>query len=116
MTKAAPNATPAGWILGLGLAAMLVPLNSTMIAVALPEISDDFGIAQGTTGLLITVYLVVMLVGQPLAGRLADGLGSRRVVLGALLGFAACSIAASFANSFRCSLPVALRRRFSAQP
>ena len=100
MTDSGPASPPARWILGLGLTAMLVPLNSTMIAVALPVIADDFDIAKGTAGLLITVYLLVMVVGQPIAGRLADVVGIRRVVALGLTGFAACSLAASFADAF----------------
>ena len=100
MSATGPRTTPTRWILGLGLASTLVPLNSTMIAVALSDIADDFDIAKGTAGLLVTVYLGVMLVGQPLAGRLADILGSRRFLLGSLLGFGVCSVLASLAKSF----------------
>jgi len=100
MTDTTSKSVPTVWLVGLGLASMLVPINSTMIAVALPDIADDFAIAKGATGLLVTVYLVVMLVGQPVAGRLADRFGSRRMILGALVGFAVCSVAASFATSF----------------
>ena len=64
---AAPKLSTAA-LLGIGAAAGLVPLNSTMIAVALPRITDDFDISTGTASILVTVYLVAMLVGQPLAG------------------------------------------------
>jgi MFS family permease len=80
--------------------AALVPLNSTMIAVALPRIADDFDITVGRTGLLVTVYLVAMLLGQPLAGRLGDVVGHRRIVRIALVGFAAMSVAGAVAPSF----------------
>jgi len=86
-------------IVGLGLAATLVPLNSTMIAVALPDIAEDLDVTKGSTGLLITIYLVVMLVGQPTAGRLTDRIGSHRMLLLALSGFAALSVIASLAGS-----------------
>lgn len=87
-------------IVGLGFAAALVPLNSTMIAVALPDVADDFGVASGRTGLLVTAYLVVMLVGQPLAGRLSDSVGVAQQLRWALLGFVLVSCAAVFAPSF----------------
>jgi MFS family permease len=87
-------------VLGIAAAAGLVPLNSTMIAVALPTIADDFDISTGTASVLVTVYLVAMLVGQPVAGRVADVVGNRRAVLWALVGLIVMSFAAAFAPSF----------------
>ncbi len=87
-------------VVGIAAAAGLVPLNSTMIAVALPAIADDFDISTGTASVLVTVYLVAMLVGQPLAGRVADVVGNRRAVTWALVGLIVTSFAAAFAPSF----------------
>jgi MFS family permease len=94
-------------IIGVGFVAGSVSINSTMIAVALPDIADDFDIAIGKAGFLITTYLFVMLVGQPIAGRLTDRLGARRLITVGLVGFAAASVAATLANSFE--LLVAIR-------
>lgn len=87
-------------VLGVAAAVSLVPLNSTMIAVALPKIAADFEISTGTAGILITVYLVAMLIGQPLAGRLGDAIGNRRTVTLALLGLIAFSALAAAATTF----------------
>lgn len=87
-------------IAGVALGAALVPLNSTMIAVALPRIADDFGIRTGTAGILITVYLAAMLMGQPVAGQIADRYGRRRTATVALLGFAMCSLSAMVPAGF----------------
>lgn len=87
-------------VLGIALASALVPLNSTMVAVALPKIAKSFDIGRSQAGALITVYLVIMLIGQPLAGRLSDAIGTMRSVVISLLGFAACSTAAAFAPTF----------------
>ncbi|HUV19684.1 MAG TPA: MFS transporter [Ilumatobacteraceae bacterium] len=87
-------------IVGIALASALVPLNSTMIAVALPTLADEFDITKGHAAILITVYLVAMLVGQPTAGRVADHVGARRLALVAIAGFGACSAAAMFAGTF----------------
>jgi MFS family permease len=94
-------------IAGIALASALVPLNSTMIAVALPHIARDFDITKGRATVLITMYLVAMLVGQPLAGRLCDAIGARRLATIAAAGFGAFSAAAMVAGSFW--LLVALR-------
>lgn len=98
---------PTFTIVGIALASALVPLNSTMIAVALPTLADEFDITTGRAGVLITVYLVAMLVGQPTAGRLADHLGARRLAIIAVVGFGFFSAAAMFATSF--AMLVALR-------
>ena len=87
-------------VVGIALASALVPLNSTMVAVALPKLARSFDIGRGRAGLLITVYLVVMLVGQPIAGRVSDVLGSKSVALVSLCCFAACSIGAAVSPSF----------------
>lgn len=108
---AAPPAVPSGdgvtpsrgatplifWL--VALAALLVPLNSTMIAVALPTLVDDFDASIGTVTLLVTSYLVAMAVLQPLAGRAGDRLGRRRLVLLGLAWFGLASAAAATASS-----------------
>jgi MFS family permease len=91
---------PTATVVGVAAAAGLVPLNSTMVAVALPAISDDFDVSTGSVSVLVTLYLVVMLVGQPLAGRVSDRVGSRRTVQVALVGLAGVSAAAVFAPAF----------------
>ncbi len=87
-------------ITGIALASALVPLNSTMIAVALPTLKREFDIAGGSAAVLVTVYLAAMLVGQPVAGRIADWIGARQLGVIAVSGFGVCSAAAMFAPTF----------------
>lgn len=87
-------------VVGIASAAALVPLNSTMVAVALPDIARSFDITIASTSSLVTVYLVVMLIGQPLGGRLADKVGDRRLALWSLAGFAVCSVAGALSTAF----------------
>lgn len=107
MSRGSGGPVPTSTIVGIGLASALVPLNSTMIAVALPDIARAFGITTRHASLLITLYLGAMLLGQPLAGRLADAVGARRLATIATTGFGVCSAAAVAAGSF--PLLVALR-------
>ena len=100
MTSTTGHTVPAITIAGIALASALVPLNSTMIAVALSSIARDFDISKSHASVLITLYLVAMLVGQPLAGRLADALGARRLATLAVIGFGSCSIGAMTSTSF----------------
>lgn len=77
-----------------------MPLNSTMIAVALPRIAEDFDLSVGRTSILVTVYLVAMLVGQPVAGRVSDRIGTDRAIRWALVLFLGCSVAGAVAPTF----------------
>ena len=86
-------------LLAVGLGMTLAPLNSTMIAVALPRIIDGFGIGYGSASWLVTAYLIAMASLQPLGGRLGDVIGRRRLVLLGVLGFGAASMAAALAPS-----------------
>jgi hypothetical protein len=47
-------------VVTVALGTMLPPLNSTMIAVALPGVMDDFDIGLASAGWLVTAYLIVM--------------------------------------------------------
>jgi EmrB/QacA subfamily drug resistance transporter len=84
----------------VALATMLAPLNSTMIAVALPIVIGEFAIDVGTGAWLVTAYLIVMAALQPVAGKLGDRLGRRPLILGGLLWFGLASVGASVAGDF----------------
>jgi predicted MFS family arabinose efflux permease len=57
-------------LLAIAIGTTLAPLNSTMIAVALPDIQRAFDVSVTATASLVTIYLVAMAVGQPIGGRL----------------------------------------------
>ncbi|MEX0782665.1 MAG: MFS transporter [Dehalococcoidia bacterium] len=86
--------------LAVSLASVFGPLNSTMLAVALPRIGDDFGVGVGALALLVSAYLIATAVLQPASGRLGDALGHLRVVQVGLLVLVVTSLAAAFAWSF----------------
>src|SRR3954447_4858953 len=100
MTGDDESSVPATTVAGIALASALVPLNSTMIAVALPDIAHEFGISKGRASVLVTLYLVAMLLGQPVAGRLCDVIGARRLAIIATAGFGVFSAAAMGARTF----------------
>ncbi|HUP28448.1 MAG TPA: MFS transporter [Chloroflexia bacterium] len=81
----------------VALATMLAPLNSTMIAVALPHIVDEFHVGVDAAGWLVTSYLITMAAVQPIAGKLGDRLGRRRLIMGGLVAFGIASIGATLA-------------------
>jgi len=68
-------------LMGLGLAATLVPLGSTMIAVALPSIGHDFARAPGVmTQWLVNSYLLINIVALGPGGKLGDLWGFRNTL------------------------------------
>jgi MFS family permease len=83
-----------------GAAALLAPLNSTMIAVALPSIRDEFDVGVVAVSWLVTLYLVAVAIAQPVGGRLGDAIGSLSLLRIGLLGMAALSVVAALAPSF----------------
>jgi EmrB/QacA subfamily drug resistance transporter len=88
------------WLaISVALGNLLVPLNSTMIVVALPQVARDLGVDVAETSWIVTSYLIAMAALQPIAGRLGDRLGRRNVMLVALVYFAVASAGAAAASS-----------------
>ncbi len=81
----------------IALGSTFAPLNSTMIAVALPDIQRSFDVGISDAAWLVTLYLVAMAVGQPIGGNLGDRLGRRRVYLAGLIWFVVASIGCALA-------------------
>ena len=88
-------------IAALVLSVALVPLNSTMLAVAIPTIAKDLSVAsEALTQALVASYLLVGIVFQSPGGKLGDGIGHGRALglgqlvfaAGAIVGFAGRSM------------------------
>ena len=86
-------------LLTAALGTMLMPLNSTMIAVALPDVVDDLDVSLGSTAWLVSGYLIAQASLQPLAGKLGDRLGRRPLILAGLASFGLVSLGAALAPS-----------------
>lgn len=89
------------------IGAALTPLNSTMVAVALPALSMEFRAPAATVTLLVvTGYLVATIAAQMPAGSIADRVGYARALtwgrwtfgLGAVIGMLAPSLTAVVAG------------------
>lgn len=61
--------------------AVLNPINSTLIAVALVPIGQSFGAGPGQTAWLISALYLATAVGQPVVGLFVDRFGARKVLL-----------------------------------
>ena len=98
MNPADPQHPPRRFIAAIVLGAALIPLNSTMIAVALPAIGETFSVSPGDLTLwLVTSYLLVNIILQSPAGKLGDMVGRRRAFGIGLSLFAVGVLIATFA-------------------
>src|SRR5438105_10015526 len=87
-------------VLTVSLGGILAPLNSTMLAVALPDLRRDFGIGHAEIAWLVSAYLIAMAVAQPLGGRLGDQLGRARVFRSGLVLFLGLSLVIALSPTF----------------
>jgi len=93
--------------LAVSLTSVFGPLNSSMLAVALPTIRGEFDVGVGAVTVLVSCYLIAVAVCQPAGGRMGDAFGHLRVMKTGLLLLLAFSLASAFASNF--PLLVALR-------
>ncbi|MYL36402.1 MFS transporter [Halobacillus litoralis] len=76
----------------------LVPVNSTMISVGLPIIAKDLEIPLTEATWIVTIYLIIMAVTQPISGKLGDQFGNKKVMLTGFILFFFSSIAAALSS------------------
>lgn len=86
---------PVWAVVATTLALVLIPINSTMIAVGLAPIARGLQIPVSSVVSAITAYLVVMAALQPIAGKLGDLIGHRRLLFAGLGIFLISSILAA---------------------
>lgn len=89
------------WLLAMvGSGAILLPLNTSMLGLALPRIMDDFGVSVSAATWLMISYMITVSATQPLAGRLGDKFGHQRIFNVGMICFAAASVVCARAPSF----------------
>jgi EmrB/QacA subfamily drug resistance transporter len=79
-------------------ASLMVVLDSSIVAVALPAIQADLGFTAAGLAWVVTAYLVAFGGLLLISGRLGDLLGRRRVFLGGLGLFTVASLIAGLAS------------------
>jgi len=87
-------------MLGIASGAILVPLNSTMLAVALPSVMTTFRVEPNDVASLVTLYLGAVTVALPASGSIGDRFGHRRAFLVGVVAFAGASLVAALAPTF----------------
>src|ERR687886_2452040 len=78
---------------------LTVFFSETMLLPAIPEIISDFKITYGTAAWIFSAYLIVAAVMTPVAGRLSDLYGKKKVLLILLTIYIAGLAAGGFADN-----------------
>jgi EmrB/QacA subfamily drug resistance transporter len=97
----AQTADPRRWRLLalLGVAQFMLILDVTVVAIALPHIGTDLGLARDTLTWVVSAYTLMFGGLMLLGGRAADLFGARRVVLTGLLVFTVASLVTGLAEN-----------------
>lgn len=83
----------------LALPVLLIAIDNTVLAFALPMIAEDFRPAASTQLWIVDVYSLVLAALLVAMGSLGDRLGRRKLLLIGASGFMVVSAAAAFAPS-----------------
>ena len=78
---------------------LVVFFSETMLLPAIPEIMKDFSISYGTAAWIFSSYLIVAAVMTPIAGKMSDLYGKKKVLLVLLTLYAAGIAAGGFAHN-----------------
>ena len=90
-----------GWLVPaiIGSAFLMQTLNATSINNALPAMARAFHVEPLRLNLAITMYLLASAVFLPISGWMADRFGARRILMLAMVLYAASSAACGFAHN-----------------
>jgi MFS family permease len=78
---------------------LTVFFSETMLLPAIPDIITDLDISYGTAAWIFSAYLIVAAVMTPIAGRLSDLYGKKKVLLTLLAVYIAGLVAGGFADN-----------------
>jgi MFS family permease len=91
----------------VSLALMMASVDQTIVATALPALQRDLHTQVNWSTWTITIYALGQILMMPLAGKLGDQFGRKRIFLGAVVLFTAASLCCGLAGNIY--LLIALR-------
>jgi EmrB/QacA subfamily drug resistance transporter len=91
----------------VSLALMMASVDQTIVATALPTLQHDLHTQVNWSTWTITIYALGQILMMPLAGKLGDQYGRKRIFLGAVILFTAASLCCGLAGNIY--LLIALR-------
>ncbi|GAB3452379.1 MFS transporter [Actinophytocola sediminis] len=83
----------------VAIALFMASMDQTIVATALNAIQADLGAELTWSGWTITVYSLGQIIAMPMAGKLGDHFGRKRVFLVGITVFTLASLACGFANN-----------------
>jgi EmrB/QacA subfamily drug resistance transporter len=83
----------------VSIALLMASIDQTIVATALNAIQRDLGAQLNWSGWTITIYALGQIIAMPLAGRLGDQFGRKRIFIGAAVLFTVASLACSLADN-----------------
>jgi EmrB/QacA subfamily drug resistance transporter len=88
------------WAAGaLALSMLVIGIDGTVLSLALPTLATDLGASTSQLQWFVDAYLLALAAFMLPAGMLGDRYGRKRMLLGALVVFAAGSLACAYAGS-----------------
>ena len=83
----------------VSLALMMASVDQTIVATALPSLQHDLHAPVNWSTWTITIYALGQILVMPLAGKLGDQYGRKKIFLGAAVLFTMASLCCGFADS-----------------
>jgi MFS family permease len=80
--------------------ALVTMYGETMVLPAIPDFIKDFDISYNTSSWILSSYLIAGAVMTPIAGKLSDIYGKKKILLIVMMIYSAGILAGGFANSF----------------
>jgi EmrB/QacA subfamily drug resistance transporter len=81
------------------IALLMASIDQTIVATALPTLTRELGSSISWTSWTITTYLLGQTVAMPIAGRLSDSWGRKRMFLAFVVTFTVSSLACGLVNN-----------------
>jgi len=102
-----------GLLIALGFLTAVGPFASDIYLASFTDVAADLSASAATVQLTLTAFLVGMCTGQFLLGSVSDRFGRRRVLIAALVVFAASGLAAVFSPGIEVFIALRLVQGFS---
>lgn len=80
--------------------ALVTMYGETMVLPAIPNFIKDFGVSYNTSSWILSSYLIAGAVMTPIAGKLSDVYGKKKILLIVMMIYSAGILGGGFANSF----------------
>src|SRR5258708_12072716 len=105
----------------VSLALMMASVDQTIVATALPSLQRDLHAQVNWSSWTLTVYALGQILVMPLAGKLGDQYGRKKIFLGAAVLFTTASLCCGFAGNIYLlialpGVPAIPRRPFPPSP